>query len=152
MAQHGLQGWYSEQAIEAVRTKSCSKSERETRYASPVLFFEGNAVATKKRDTQGRFAVPEEDEKQQPVAKKKAAKRTKNCKRYAKKRVTEDWPGIVDELVTKAKAGSYNHTKLLVEVSGIKEEEVKPVKKGRSKLTNILMKRLTEKEAERGKR
>jgi hypothetical protein len=115
------------------------------------LFFEGNAVATRKRTAQGRFAASDEDVEQRPATKKKA-KRTKDCKRYAKKRVSEEWPKIVDGLVEGAKTGSYNHTKLLVEVSGIKDEEKKPVRRGRSKLSKILMKKLTEKEAEQGKR
>ena len=106
-------------------------------------------MATKKRTAQGRFASSDEDERPKTAPKKSAAKRTKNCKRYAKKRVAEEWPEIVDGLVKGAKTGSYNHTKLLVEVSGIKDEESKPVRRGRGKLTKILMKKLSEKEAER---
>lgn len=120
-----------------------SEGERETRDASPVLFFEGNAVATKKDD-----GLPEGAKKK--AAPKKAVKRTKNCKRYAKQRVAEEWPEIVAGLVKNAKDGSYNHTKLLVEVSGIKDEEVKTARRGRSSMVEILMKRLTEKEAEQG--
>jgi hypothetical protein len=151
VAQHGSQGCYSEQAS-VVGEQSCSEGEREAQYASPVLFFEGNAVATKKRDAKGRFSTTDEDENQKPVAKKKTAKRTKSCKRYAKERVSEEWPEIVKKLVTKAKTGSYNHTKLLVEVSGIKDEESRPVRRGHSKLAKILLKKLSEKEAEQGKR
>lgn len=110
-------------------------------------------VTTKKRsglrDELGKFAADEDAEKKLVPKKKKAAKRTKNCKRYAKQQVSEEWPEIVKGLVTKAKHGSYNHTKLLVEVSGIKDEEVKPVRRGQSRLTKILLKKLGEKEAER---
>ncbi|HXB61495.1 MAG TPA: hypothetical protein VNU94_01425 [Acidobacteriaceae bacterium] len=105
-------------------------------------------MATKKRTAKGRFAAADEDEERKSVPKKKAKKQTRNCKRYAKKRVSEEWPEIVDKLVKNAKTGSYNHTKLLVEVSGIKDEENKPVRRGRSKLTKILLKKLSEKEAE----
>lgn len=111
--------------------------------ASPVLFLEGNAVTTKKRNAQQRVQASEEK-----TAPKKAVKRTKNCKRYAKKRVAEEWPGIVDQLVNGAKSGSYNHAKLLVEVSGIKEEDMKPAKRGQSRLTKVLLKTLNEKEDE----
>ena len=112
------------------------------------MFFEGNDVATQKRTAKGKFASPNEDAEQKTPPKKKTAK-TKNCKRYAKERVKEEWPAIVRNLVTNAKKGSYNHTKLLVEVSGIKDEEVKPARGGKSKLTKILLKKLSEKEAER---
>jgi len=105
-------------------------------------------VGTKKRTATGQFAAPEDDAEQKPVAKKKAKKRTKNCKRYAKERVKEEWPEIVKNLVSKAKKGSYNHTKLLVEVSGIKDEDVKPARSGKSGLSKMLLKKLKEKEAE----
>lgn len=106
-------------------------------------------MATKKRTARGRFAASDEDAEQKPAPKKKAVKRTKNFKKAARTRVAEDWPEIVDELVTKAKKGSYNHTKLLVEVSGIKEEEIEPVRKKKDTMSKILMKKLTEKEAGR---
>ena len=111
------------------------------------MCFEGNGVATQKRTAKGRFAAPDEDAEQKSPPKKKKAK-TKNCKRYAKERVTEEWPEIVKKLVTKAKTGSYNHTKLLVEVSGIKDEEIQRARRGGSAMTKLLMKRLSEKEVE----
>jgi len=109
--------------------------------------FEGNEVATQKRTAEGKFASPDEDAEQKTPPKKKKAK-AKSCKRYAKERVAEEWPGIVDELVKSAKGGSYNHTKLLVEVSGIKDEDVKPARGGKSGLSKMLLKKLKEKEAE----
>jgi len=104
-------------------------------------------VGAKKRAARGRFAASGEDTEQKPAPKKKTAKRTKNFKKAARMRVAEDWPEIVDELVTKAKKGSYNHTKLLVEVSGIKEEEMEPVRKKKDTMSKLLLKKLTEKEA-----
>jgi len=111
------------------------------------LFFEGNVVTTKKRTAAKKDEILQETVEKK-AAPKKAVKRTKNCKKYAKKRVSEEWPEIVDELVKSAKTGSYNHAKLLVEVSGIKDEESKPARRGQSAVTKMLLKKLSEKEAE----
>ena len=80
-------------------------------------------------------------------AKKRAA--PKNCKKYAKTAVRKDWPEIVDTLVKSAKRGSYNHTKLLVEVSGIKDEPVEAEPEGkRESVAKLLLEKLMEKSPE----
>ncbi|HEY0306819.1 MAG TPA: hypothetical protein VGB94_01540 [Acidobacteriaceae bacterium] len=74
----------------------------------------------------------------------------KDCKLYAKQRMLEVWPGIVDKLVEQAEAGSYNHTKLLVEVSGIKDEDEMPPQRKPDSMMKILLKRLGKKAQENG--
>jgi hypothetical protein len=66
-------------------------------------------------------------------------------KGYARKKTSEEWVGIVNKLVEQAKKGSYNHMKLLVEVSGIKDAD-KPAQKKRDGAAAILLKKLMEKE------
>lgn len=146
MAQRWLRDCYSRQASKEVERGS-SEGEREARNASPVLFFEGNAVATKKSTATKKADALLEDVKEETDP-KKTAKRTKSFKKDARERAAEDWPEIVDKLVKKAKTGSYNHTKLLVEVSGIKDEEMEPVRKGRSTVSKLLLKKLREKKSE----
>ncbi len=134
--------------IKQVRQENEGSSEgrREARHASPVLFFEGNAVATKKgAATKKAEALPEVGKEE--TAPKKTVKRTKSFKKDARECAAEVWPEIVTELVRKAKAGSYNHTKLLVEVSGIKDEEVQPVRRRRDTVSKLLLKKLKEKES-----
>jgi hypothetical protein len=95
------------------------------------------AVATRGRE-EGKDTVED------TVASKKKSLKPKNCRRYAKECGSEAWPGIVEKLVKKAEEGSYNHTKLLVEVSGIKDEDKKPVRRKGDSVVRTLVKKLTD--------
>jgi hypothetical protein len=79
------------------------------------------------------------------VASNERISQARHCKSYAKKKIVQAWPTIVDQLIEKASGGSYNHAKLLVEVSGIQEDETKPVRKPDT-LVKILLEKLGEKE------
>ncbi|MHB1699587.1 MAG: hypothetical protein ACYCSN_05525 [Acidobacteriaceae bacterium] len=73
--------------------------------------------------------------------------RVKDCGRFAKKELAAAWPVIVETLVSRAKKGSYNHTKLAVEVLGLKEEAGKV--RGRKKEFSLA--KLLENELEKSK-
>jgi hypothetical protein len=86
------------------------------------------------------------------VATKSAVKkkRTKNFRLDARRELAKAWELIVNVLISRTKEGSYNHAKLLMELSGVLDDEVKPARR-RSSLTQLLMKKLGEKEAGDGK-
>ncbi len=50
-------------------------------------------------------------------------KNQKNLKRLTKTKAAEAWPNIMDTMVKKAKQGSVNHAKFLVDLGGLKDEE-----------------------------
>lgn len=82
------------------------------------------------------------DEKAESAARKQRA-RPGECKRVTKEKMTDAWTMIVDELVVRAKMGSYNHTKMLVELSGINDEEAElPRERIQISLSEILKKEL----------
>ncbi len=66
-----------------------------------------------------------------------------DCQEFAKDQVAEAWPAIVEGFVKQAKQGSYNHTKFIVEFSGLKEAAQKSKRKGSgASLAKLLMKEL----------
>lgn len=107
---------------------------------------EKKKVQETKRGSGGRF-VKLVDPANGPEA-GAASPRVKDCRRFAKKELAAAWPVIVETLVSRAKKGSYNHTKLAVEVMGLKEETVKV--RGRKKKEFSLAK-LLENELEKSK-
>ena len=121
------------------------REEREAQERFPHLHLKGMTVVKTKRAKKKTRALPVEAEelKAAPGA---VVPRTKNCKGYAKRRVEEAWPEIVNSLVESAKEGKYNETKLLVEVSGIKDAK-KPAKRKSSGVAKMLLKKLSEKES-----
>ena len=73
------------------------------------------------------------------------------CKDFTKKQVAAAWPKIVESFVEQAAKGSYNHTKLLVDFSDLKDgmKKTRRGKKDKS-LATILMDEL-EREKQSGK-
>ncbi|MHB1023177.1 MAG: hypothetical protein ACYC46_07845 [Acidobacteriaceae bacterium] len=80
---------------------------------------------------------------------KTPAPKPEQCQEFAKDQVAEAWPAIVKGFVQQAKQGSYNHTKFIVEFSGLKEvaKKTKPSKKSRS-LAKLLMEELQRKKSD----
>ncbi len=98
----------------------------------------------------GRF-VREEAEESEPEEKpmKSAvvgAPRPRQCRNYARKRIAEAAPELVDVFMEKAKGGSVQHFKSLMELSGLTKAEVAPkVKQRRGKsLAGRLLEELRE--------
>lgn len=92
----------------------------------------------------GRF-VKETEEGAEPAIEKPAAvgaPRPRHCRTFAKKRVAEAMPELIDVLISKAKAGSVPHVKALVEISGLTQrdpaEGKKPKRRGKSYMGALL--------------
>lgn len=90
----------------------------------------------RKRNERGWF-TPEAagEEATEPVKGKPAAvgaPRPRQCRAYARRRLAEAAPALVDALLKEAEGGSVQHLKSLMELSGItKEPAVAPVKRRR---------------------
>ncbi len=81
-----------------------------------------------KKRVAGRF-VKDEVEGETGPAKRPAAvgaPRPRYCRVFARKRMAEAMPEVVEALIGKAKEGSVPHTKLLAELSGFTRGEVTP--------------------------
>ena len=78
----------------------------------------------------GRYAdEPKGEENTEPVQEKPAAvgaPRPRYCRTYARKRLAEAAPQVVDAFLEKAKDGSVQHLKTLLELTGIMKDPVKP--------------------------
>ena len=81
----------------------------------------------------------------------KKGPRPGQCRNFTKKQVAAAWPKIVESFVEQAAKGSYNHTKLLVDFSDLKNgiKKTRRGKKGKS-LATILMAEL-ERQKQSGK-
>jgi hypothetical protein len=88
----------------------------------------GKRSSTQKNATDGtvgntrpKNAVsPSAEEATEPVSAKK--KRVQNFRRHAKIEISGAFPEIVHTLIDRAKEGSVNHTKLLFDIGGVKEQ------------------------------
>jgi hypothetical protein len=83
----------------------------------------------------GRF-VREDDGVDEVKAEKKSlvgAPRPKYCRTYARKRVAEALPEIVDAFAKEAKKGSVAHMKMLANLGGLDKGETPAVKRRRGK-------------------
>ena len=79
----------------------------------------------------GRFVKNAAEEKAEPVKQPVAvgAPRPRGCRTFARNRMAEAMPEIVEALVDKAKAGSVAHAKALAELSGFtRNVQVEPKK------------------------
>lgn len=77
------------------------------------------------------------------------APKPEECQNFAKDQVAEAWPAIVKGFVKQAKQGSYNHTKFIVEFSGLKEVALKTKQgKKRTSLAKLLMDELQKKKSD----
>lgn len=90
------------------------------------------------RNEKGRFAketAGEEDT--EPVMDEPAAvgaPRPRQCRDYARKRLAESAPALVDAFLREARGGSVQHLKALMDLTGITKDPVKPkVKRRRGK-------------------
>jgi hypothetical protein len=96
-------------------------------------------VETKHRKrVNGRFAKESADEEATGPAKGKpaavGAPRARHCREYARKRLAEAAPKLVDAFLKKSIGGSVQHLKVLMDLTGItKEPVVAPVTKRRGK-------------------
>ena len=103
----------------------------------------------KKRVASGRF-VRETVEGESEPAKKPAAvgaPRPKYCRTFARNRMAEAMPEIVEALVDKAKAGSVAHAKALAELSGLTKAETaspKAVKRRGKSFAGMLLEQIGE--------
>ncbi len=82
-------------------------------------------------------SVPEEKTKPAAVG----APRPRHCRNYARKRIAEAAPELVDVFMAKAKGGSVQHFKSLMELSGLTQKEVAPKtpqRRGKSMATRLL--------------
>ena len=82
-----------------------------------------------KKRVAGRFVKDVAEKVSEPVKKPAAvgAPRPRNCRTFARRRMAESLPEIVEALVDKAKGGSVAHAKALAELSGLtKAETVAP--------------------------
>jgi len=82
----------------------------------------------------GRF-VREDDGVDEVTVEKKSlgAPRPKYCRTYARKRVAEALPEIVDAFAEEAKKGSVAHMKMLANLGGLDKGETPAVKRRRGK-------------------
>jgi len=78
----------------------------------------------------GRFAKESGDEENtEPVKDKPAAvgaPRPRYCREYARKRLAEAAPKLVDAFLERSIGGSVQHLKVLMELTGIAKEPVVP--------------------------
>ena len=87
---------------------------------------------TRKREVDGRFEeefVPAElvaARLQKSEAKARKAPRPRFCKVYARARMAEAMPEIVEVLLTQARKGSVPHINLLLKAAGLDRGEVVP--------------------------
>jgi hypothetical protein len=77
-------------------------------------------------------------------------KRVRNFRSYAKRRVSEDFPKIVDAMSKKSIEGSLAHTKYLFEIGGVKEEiESQTGDKHEPSLSELLIGEIKRRQTER---
>jgi hypothetical protein len=91
-------------------------------------------VETKQRKrVNGRFAKESADEEDTEPGKPAAvgAPRPRYCREYARKRLAEAAPKLVDAFLEKSIGGSVQHLKLLIELTGITKDPVVPAVKRR---------------------
>ena len=68
------------------------------------------------------------------------APRPRYCRVFARKRIAEEMPTLIDMLLDQARQGSLGHLKVLVQLAGLDKGEVKPKVQRREKsLEAILM-------------
>lgn len=133
-----MKKWPTSFGQTAILERQSRKDGRVASAAAPVFFFGwGVRVETKykKRDARGRFAGASADEQNAgPVTGKPAAvgaPRPRYCREYARKRLAEAAPKLVDAFLKKSIGGSVQHLKVLLEMTGIAKEPVVPVVKKR---------------------
>ena len=102
-----------------------------------------------KKRVNGRFVKSAGEEVSEPVRMPSAvgAPRPKCCRTFARKRLAEAMPEIVEVLVNKAKGGSVAHTKALAELSGLNRREAeaeKPVRRRGKSFVGALLEELGE--------
>ena len=78
------------------------------------------------------------------------APRPRYCRVFARKRIAEEMPQLVDMLLEQSKQGSLGHLKMLVQLGGLDKGEVTPKVQRREKsLEAILMEQWERDEADR---
>jgi hypothetical protein len=89
-------------------------------------------TAAKKKQPKAAGTAGGQGQEAEPA---KTKKKVQNFRRHAKQEISGAFPEIVHELIDRAKAGSLDHTKLLFDIGGVKDQ-VKEEAKHKERVAN----------------